>query len=255
MLPRSAPDFTAACRTRRRGLAAVVLALPLLLVACSPQTDTDTADTVGAAASPTTSASDSTSPSPEAAESTAECSDDAYDYVALEMVDCEEAQEAVSGVVSSGKKTHLSVEDGKTACTPGSGRWTCTFAGEASPATIELEPKDPDQDPLADVAAVSRTDPDAADPSDAPEVTGLGTYAENVDVQCSNDDYDFADVSGLDCSEAEGIMQEFLDQEVEGTIDDVRCTQGTDLFDDGTRETWSCLRLSEEGGSFIAYSR
>lgn len=235
-------------------MAAIVLTMPLLLAACSPQPDDDSADTVGAAPSAASSASSSPTAS-EDADETAGCTDDAYDYVALEMVDCEQAQEAVSGVVSSGKKTHLSVEDGKTACTPGSGRWTCTFAGEASPATIELEPKDPDQDPLADVAAVSRTDPDAADPSDAPEVTGLGTYAENVDVQCSNDDYDFADVSGLDCSEAEGIMQEFLDQEVEGTIDDVRCTQGTDLFDDGTRETWSCLRLSEEGGSFIAYSR
>ena len=79
-----------------------------------------------------------------------------------------------------------------------------------------LEPKDPDQDPLADAAAVSRTDPDTADPSDAPDVTGLGTYAENVEVQCSTDDYD---------------------------------------FDDGIHETWSCMRLTEEGGSFIAYSR
>lgn len=31
--------------------------------------------------------------------------------------------------------------------------------------------------------------------------------------------------------------------------------QGTDLFDDGIRETWSCIRLTEEGGSFTAYSR
>lgn len=74
-------------------------------------------------------------------------------------------------------------------------------------------------------------------------------------MQCSTDDYDFADVSGLECSEAEGLMQEFLEQKVEGTMDDVRCTQGTDLFDDGIRETWSCMRLTEEGGSFTAYSR
>ena len=114
------------------------------------------------------------------------------------MVDCDQAKEAVSGVVRSGKRTHISVEDGRTACTPGSGRWTCTFAGEATPATIELEAKDPDRDPLAEAAAITSTDPDAANPSDAPEVTGLGTYAQNVDVQCSNEDYNFADVSGLE---------------------------------------------------------
>lgn len=251
MMLRCDPAHASALRSRRRGAAAIALALPLLLAACSPQTDTDTADTVGAA--PSTSGS--ASPSAEAPDGSAECSDDDYDYVALEMVDCDQAKEAVSGVVRSGRRTHISVDDGRTACTPGSGRWTCTFAGEATPATIELEAKDPDRDPLAEAAAITSTDPDAANPSDAPDVTGLGTYAQNVDVQCSNEDYDFAEVSGLECSDAEGLMQEFLDGEAEGTIGDVRCTQGTDLFDDGTRETWSCLRLTEDGGSFIAYSR
>lgn len=223
-------------RARRRGLAGIALALPLLLAACSPQPDGGT----GAAPS---------------AEASAQCSDDDYDYVALEMVSCDQARDAVGGVVSSGRKTHISVEDGRTACTPGSGRWTCTFAGQDSPATIELEPKDPDQDPLADAAAISRADPEAGDPSEAPEVTGLGTYADTVDAQCFNDDDDFAEVRGLECSEVDALMQEFLDQEVEGTMGHVRCTQGTDVFDDGARETWSCLALDEDGGSFIAYSR
>ena len=148
MMLRCDPAHASAMRSRRRGAAAIALALPLLLVACSPQTDTDTADTVGAA--PSTSGS--ASPSAEAPDDSAECSDDDYDYVALEMVDCDQAKEAVSGVVRSGKRTHISVEDGRTACTPGSGRWTCTFAGEATPATIELEVA-----PLRSSGSTSRT--------------------------------------------------------------------------------------------------
>lgn len=160
MMLRCAPAHASALRSHRRGLAAVVPALPLLLAACSPQTDTDTADTVGAATSSAPSASGSASPSAEAAGGSGECSDDDYDYVALEMVDCYQAKEAVSGVVRSGRRTHITVEDGRTACTPGSDRWTCTFAGEATPATIELEAKDPDRDPLAEAAAITSTDPD-----------------------------------------------------------------------------------------------
>lgn len=114
---------------------------------------------MGAATSSAPSASGSASPSAEAAGGSGECSDD-YDYVALEMVDCYQTKEAVSGVARSGRRTHITVEDGRTACTPGSDRWTCTFAGEAALATIELEAKDPDRDPLAEAAAITSTDPD-----------------------------------------------------------------------------------------------
>lgn len=41
-------------------------------------------------------------------------------------------------------------------------------------------------------------------------------------------------------------------QEIEGTMDGVRCSQGTEAFDDA-RETRVCM--DGEGGSFIAYGR
>ncbi|WP_144790679.1 hypothetical protein [Kocuria palustris] len=255
----------AALRPIRRG-AAAVLALALLLSACTPQPDDTQAEAAGGdpsdeqsapSAAPSEAQAEVTPSAEETADDAGQCSDDDYDYVLLELVSCDHARKAVRGVVDNGKKTHLSVEDGKTACTPGSGRWTCTFAGEKSPATIELEPRDPEDDPLAETGSVTALEPEsgAANPSKAPGVSGLGTYADAVDAECFNDDYDFADVQGLDCAEVDDVMQGFLDQQVEGVMDGVRCNQGTEAFDDGTREMWACIRMDGRGGSFIAYAR
>lgn len=65
----------------------MALALPLLLAARSPQPDDSSADTAGAAPSAAPSASSSPSASGQGTDETAGCTDDAYDYVALEMVD------------------------------------------------------------------------------------------------------------------------------------------------------------------------
>lgn len=233
----------AALRPIRRG-AAAVLALALLLSACTPQPDDTQAEAAGGdpsdeqsapSAAPSEAQAEVTPSAEETADDAGQCSDDDYDYVLLELVSCDHARKAVRGVVDNGKKTHLSVEDGKTACTPGSGRWTCTFAGEKSPATIELEPRDPEDDPLAETGSVTALEPEsgAANPSKAPGVSGLGTYADAVD----------------------DVMQGFLDQQVEGVMDGVRCNQGTEAFDDGTREMWACIRMDGRGGSFIAYAR
>lgn len=35
----------------------------------------------------------------------------------------------------------------------------------------------------------------------------------------------------------------------------MQCSTDDYDFADGIRETWSCMRLTEEGGSFTAYSR
>ncbi len=35
----------------------------------------------------------------------------------------------------------------------------------------------------------------------------------------------------------------------------MQCSTDDYNFDDGIHETWSCMRLTEEGGSFTAYSR
>ena len=86
-LLRSAPTLAAAVRARRRGLATMALALPLLLAACSPQPDDSSADAAGAAPSAAPSASSCPSASGEGTDETTGCTDDAYDYVALEMED------------------------------------------------------------------------------------------------------------------------------------------------------------------------
>lgn len=65
----------------------MALALPLLLAACSPQPNDSSADTAGAAPSAAPSASSSPSASGQGTDETTGCTDDAYDYVALEMVD------------------------------------------------------------------------------------------------------------------------------------------------------------------------
>lgn len=256
---------------RRRGLAALTLAVGLLLSACGgdddspapreayqPASSSSSAPASSASASsetadgteseqPSSSASaqeaESSAPEPSSEPSerpsAAPAQEDCVgsDYLFTDLtgdIGCYDAKVTVEKVLNTGTVLGGGVADNDVKCTPEGSGWLCAQLGDTA-FGITVQAKDPAKDPLQDILDSSSEDDDSAEPAA---------------ITCSGAAYEFSDVRGMGCSEALAILDPFADRRVpEGRSGGAQCS----MDKQGGRELWSCSR--DSGGSFTATSR